>query len=522
MSREDLPEGDRDAMWRKLERSGAVYGRILFRVVRGQALVDAVILYDRYAPPYHREMGDLDSDSDLGRAMWLAAGGRDIEQGDVVSGDGEMGFKVAERAVNTAWNDRPPPLRRQMADGSPIGHTERVFTVLVELPGGAGVLRRDDGPVFVTQDVSADSGQLLGDGDVYMPVKNWLPDDRSLVGGLLPPGAVSAEVVDDRGERVAAGVGGGAYAAILDQPNDGHEPVVCCRDAGGDPVRRPLPANYPSTVVEDAEVPCPACGAIDYEECLPTERWRGGRHTPDGTTIPNPIVVCRRCGQQEREGTFFGPMACSGDEADEAAPDARVASARAQRWYATTMTLRSVTFPIYAAEGWPAAIGGSGSRGDRLVSLTIDHYDSSDADPYAGDLSRIEITTSNDDRPLTDELRQARSTLHAWLQNRDGDTAWPHASDAAITLWLAARDRESRAKVLAAARSEQLIGIDGTPQTFLTLTAPTGHWAAVRRHEDLMITIAAHDLDPTTITIDPIPDPAARLLGPKPPDPEAS
>ena len=67
-----------------------------------------------------------------------------------------------------------------------------------------------------------------------------------------------------------------------------------------------------------------------------------------------------------------------------------------------------------------------------------------------------------------------------------------------------------------------MIRIDGTPQTFLTLTAPTGHWVAVRRHEDLVITIAAQDLDPTTITIDPIPDPAARLLGPKPPDPDAS
>jgi hypothetical protein len=50
------------------------------------------------------------------------------------------------------------------------------------------------------------------------------------------------------------------------------------------------------------------------------------------------------------------------------------------------------------------------------------------------------------------------------------------------------------------------------------LTAATGHWVAVRRHEDLMITIAAHDLDPATITLDPIPDPAARLLGPKPPE----
>jgi hypothetical protein len=60
------------------------------------------------------------------------------------------------------------------------------------------------------------------------------------------------------------------------------------------------------------------------------------------------------------------------------------------------------------------------------------------------------------------------------------------------------------------------IGLDGTPGPFLTLTA-TGHWVAIRHHNDLIITIAASDLDPTLITLEPIPDPAARLLGPKPP-----
>jgi hypothetical protein len=40
----------------------------------------------------------------------------------------------------------------------------------------------------------------------------------------------------------------------------------------------------------------------------------------------------------------------------------------------------------------------------------------------------------------------------------------------------------------------------------------------VRRHEGLTITIAARDLNPQTITIEPIADPAARLLGPRPDD----
>lgn len=503
---------DRDDMWRELERRGAVYARILFSVQEGQARIDAVILYDGYAPPWHHELGEVEPDSDLGVALWVAGGGRDIEQSDVVSGDGEMGFLVAERAANMAWNDLLPPLRRG-----------QVTTVLVELPGGEGVVRRGGEVVVVTEDVHADCGLPLRADDLYRPVKTGLPDDRTLVGGLLPPGSVGAEVVDDRGERVAAGVGGGAYAAVLEQPNDGHEPVVCCRDATGSAVRRPLPADYPSAPVEDVDVPCPACGAIDYEERFPTDDWRGGRSGPEGTVIPDPIVVCRQCGHEEREGTFFAVGAAFEDDEEEAAREARIACAREHarvgRWHSDGMLLRTLTFPVYAAEGWPAVIGGSGSHGDRLTSVTIGHHDTPDADPYAGDRPRFEITTSHADSPASDELHQARWTLHSWLPNNNDDACLsrPEASHAAVSLWLAARDRAVRAEVLTAVRSEQLISIDGTLAPFLTLTAATGHWVAVRRHKDLLITIASNDLDPAAITLEPIADPAARLLGPKPP-----
>ena len=218
----------------------------LFSVQEGQARVDAIVLYDGYAPPWHHELGELEPDSDLGVALWVAGGGRDIEQGDVFSGDGEMGFTVDERAANMAWSDLLPPLRR-----------EQVSAVLVELPGGEGVVRRGDGLVVVTEDVRVDRGLPLPADDIYRPAKTWLPDDRSLVAGMLPPGSVSAEVVDDRGERIAAEIAGGAYAAVLEQPNDGHEPVVCCRDGTGSPVRRPLPADYPSTPGRGCRCPVP-------------------------------------------------------------------------------------------------------------------------------------------------------------------------------------------------------------------------------------------------------------------------
>lgn len=60
------------------------------------------------------------------------------------------------------------------------------------------------------------------------------------------------------------------------------------------------------------------------------------------------------------------------------------------------------------------------------------------------------------------------------------------------------------------------ITIDGTPASFLLLSTPRGRWVAVRRHQDLTVTIAARDLDPAALTIAPIPDLAAVLLGPEP------
>jgi hypothetical protein len=346
----------------------------------------------------------------------------------------------------------------------------------------------------------------------------WLPGDRSLVAGLTPPGAVRAEVVDDRGQRVEATVCDGVFAAALDQPNDGHGPVVCFRDQAGLPIRRPLPADYPSTPVEDAQEPCPACGAVAYDEYVPTESWRGGSGGPGGSVIPNPVVVCRMCGHEEAQGTFYAASA-SDDGEDEAQRAARLARARAdarvQQWYSHALTLRAVTFPLYAAEGWPAVIGGGGSSGDELTSLTISHYDAPDADPFEGDRPRLEITTSTEGADPGDELHDARWALDSWVHNA-GALRWPPLSTSAVTLWLRARDREVRAAVLDAARSESLISIDGTPEPFLVLTTSAGRWVAVRRHHDLTITIAGHGIDPATVTLDPIPDPAARLLGPEP------
>ncbi|MEO6858723.1 MAG: hypothetical protein ABI323_09065 [Solirubrobacteraceae bacterium] len=333
--------------------------------------------------------------------------------------------------------------------------------------------------------------------------------------GLLPVGTVSVEVVDDRGRRVIATLGRGVYAAILEQPNDGRDPVVCCRDAVGIPVRLPLPGDYPCARVNDAEEPCPACGAVDCDECVPTASWRGGR-SPDA---PSPIVVCRVCGHEEGEGAIT--RFASPDDEGEPARAERIARVRAehhvQRWYANKLTLRAVTFPIYAAEGWPVQIRGSGSHGDELTELTIAHLETENEDIFDA-RSRIEVITSTRE-PYHDELGVARHKLEQWVHDEIDHPHSPDLSDAAITLWFRAVASRRRAAAFGGTRSEAQITSDGTAQPFLILATPSGRWVAVRRHDDLTVTIAARDLDPTTIIIEPIPDPAARLLGPEPTDP---
>jgi hypothetical protein len=63
---------------------------------------------------------------------------------------------------------------------------------------------------------------------------------------------------------------------------------------------------------------------------------------------------------------------------------------------------------------------------------------------------------------------------------------------------------------------ETEITIDRGRERFLTVGTPAARWVGVRRHHGVTITIAAREIDPATLVIEPIRDPAARLLGPEP------
>jgi hypothetical protein len=393
--------------------------------------------------------------------------------------------------------------------------------VLIELPGGEGIVRRDDGEIVLTHDVTLDWGQPLQPYDKYQPIRIGLSDERMLFGGLLPPEAVSVEAVEATGVRKTAAVGGGTYAVIFEDREHG-EPALGYRDAAGAFVHRPMPAEYPHQPVTDAEEPCPVCGAVQYEEYFPTEDWRGGRGRKGSDSFaPSPLIVCRLCGHQEQAGGIMRSGQPDDADEDAAAREVRMArirdEQRVQRWYANKMTLMAVTFPIYAAEGWPTRINGQGSHGDDLTSLTIAHAETL-PDSLFVERPRIEVTTSIDPYQAG-ELAVARDAFASGMEADGNRRPTDDLSDAALTLWFRAARRQRVAGSHEAPVSETEITIDGAREPFVTVGTPNARWVAVRRHHDVTITIAAREIDPASLIIEPIANPVARLLGSEPDEP---
>jgi len=385
-----------------------------------------------------------------------------------------------------------------------------VREVLVSLEcddGSGGVVRSDDGEVWLSWSVERIGGPRIDD---YRPAHLGLRDDRTLLGGLLAPGSVSAEAVDDRGCRIAAAVGNGAWAVVLEQPIRGPVAAVCFRDARGRPVAPALPASWTRTAVPDTSEPCPACGAVAWDEVRPTDDSRGSRSTPDGGTEPTPIVVCRTCGHEESIGSVmrFEPP----DDEDPVEVAERIRAWEASHRAEQLDMLGRVSFPLYAVAGWPAKLGGHGGSSAGLGGPVthVKRVSVSHGPDEPGAVPDLEIETAITEREHPSESALACEALQRWLYDSWDDS--PPQSDAGIVLRMRSSDRERRKLAVLSQVTERLIQIDGSPQPFRYVEA-SGRWAAVRRTDVLTITITGRAVDLDELTLMPVVDPPRGLLG---------
>jgi hypothetical protein len=153
--------------------------------------------------------------------------------------------------------------------------------------------------------------------DGYSSSMQGLTGERSAEGGLLPPGAVRAEVVDRAGRRHFATCAAGAWIIVLDEPTIGDVRPVRFLDAEGNTVRRPTPDGWARELAPDFHEPCPACGNRAWERIRAPDgsggmRWAGDHDPPDeppervpevgGDWEATPWLRCTTCGYAEAEG----------------------------------------------------------------------------------------------------------------------------------------------------------------------------------------------------------------------------
>lgn len=369
------------------------------------------------------------------------------------------------------------------------------MTVLVSVSyadGVAGVIREPDGEAWLTDDVVGGAATRLED---CRPGTQGTNGERTVLGGLMPTAAVAAQVVDDAGDRREAAAANGAWVIVLDQSPWGHVNPVCFVDAGGVPVAPRLPGDWPRSPVRDAAEQCPACGALAWDEVLPTDASRGESATAGGEMTPTPIVVCRRCGHEVSGGTSYATF--ERDDADPAQIERAVREAEQELRTQMRGALADVDFIIYGIDGQDAQVGGWGG-GDRVSEVTVMH----DGGDRSG--SAASVRTDADDDGFESDAMLARDALELTLH--EADVPAPTGSGAAVTIWLEARERERRRTAAGAEIRERILPVDGVPRAF-TVAEVNGCWAAVRRHGGLTISVSAHGVSLDTIALRPVADP---------------
>jgi hypothetical protein len=354
--------------------------------------------------------------------------------------------------------------------------------------GTAAVLREEDGSLWLTGYLEGGGGTML---DGYHGSIEGLGDDRLVQAGLLPRGAVSVALLDRAGQRLEAAVGDEAWLAIVEHHDDGPVPVLF-RDAGGEIVRPPLPADWPREPVNDARRECGVCGAFDWDEVTPLDESRGMHGRAGGPMQPVKFVCCRVCGHEIRSG---GWVTVSHDDVERD-------EFLAQQHRKHREVLERATIPVFVLDGWDDSrdIAGWGGRDGQITSLTVAHGDES-----GPRWARVQIDT---DGPWEGLEVAARSALSRLIQN---NSEWdPHVSLAAMSIALDSHEREAAVAAHGSPLQQRDIDIDGRPHA--AVLAAAGNTAVcVLDTDDGRIMISARNVGPDELALNRLSNPLDEL-----------
>lgn len=346
---------------------------------------------------------------------------------------------------------------------------------LVTLPHGHGVagVVRSSRRAALTHDATSSRGgtELAG----YRPAVQGLEGEVTLTGGLLPPRAVRAVVLDRAGAAHEATCASGAWLALLDQPATGEAPIVRFLDLADDVVAVPLEAGVRVEAVSDAIDPCPACGALEWRKVMAAPPHR---HGTDGAGRPT-AARCGRCGHEEQLGVLYAAAAPASWPADEDVDDtgAEIAQRQAETRRAWIAGARSTPFRFYGLVDGSPVVAGLGHSNGAATSITL-RYETA-----AGSVS---IRTD-----AAAWLESPTWLARGALEGAALDDPWPDLSETAVLLWLNARAREREAEVHRAEVSGIVIAVDDEPITFMTASLHDT-FAAAAGLRDATILVSGH------------------------------
>jgi hypothetical protein len=353
------------------------------------------------------------------------------------------------------------------------------LTVLVSASGSdtdPAVQLRDSGDMWLIASLRRPIGQRLSS---LRPGQIGLPRERRALGGCLPAGAVAVEVVTAAGEHLRCAVGNGAWVVVVDDATcDEFNVPVLYYDGTGALVVPPFPTDWPRMPVMDTDVTCPGCGIVAWDQVVPPGNWHTSSGRNNAPAQPPVVVVCRRCGHEERRSGRYVRVA---DDSRDSPSTGRDTS--------PSILAALAPFPIYMVDGLAGRVVGASRASGTTTRVTVTHETN-----YRRQHGQLTVQTepTSSRLPMASSATLARRALAKELVN---PRPRPTCSDAAAALMIGADRRHSHRVALGRPTSLQRITV-GSESVELEYVAAEAVWAGIARTDAVQITLTGNGYTP--------------------------